>query len=191
MPTPILLLAPTPAVYRSLRRQLRGLTPESILVPGGRFLRALPRPLARRVCALNGAEGRAIRATPQFEVKPELSRRQLQVLEQLRLGLPNKTIASRLHLSEATVKSHVSAVLRILGAANRTEAIYKAARADLDSRLAIHTVEARITAAPSQVAVEGHSENSSHPRMVAQTRSRNFTDWVEEMSLTPKERVRQ
>ncbi|MFM7256772.1 MAG: response regulator transcription factor, partial [Betaproteobacteria bacterium] len=148
MPTPILLLAPTPAVFRSLRRQLRGLTPESILAPGGRFLTALPRPLARRVCAFNGAEGRAIRATPQFEVKPELmpeassgakpeassegssgakparpptkpqlSRRQLQVLEQLRLGLPNKTIASRLHLSEATVKSHVSAVLRILGAA--------------------------------------------------------------------------
>jgi DNA-binding CsgD family transcriptional regulator len=138
------------------------------------------------------------RAEAKFEAKPErprakppLSRRQLQVLQQLRLGLPNKTIASRLHLSEATVKSHVSAILRALGAVNRTEAIYKVDRENLDSRLAIHTVEARITAAPSQVAVEGHSENNNHPRMVAQTRSRNFTDWVEEMSLTPKERVRQ
>jgi DNA-binding NarL/FixJ family response regulator len=54
---------------------------------------------------------------------PRLSARQQQVLVLLKDGAPNKVIARELHLSEGTVKLHVSAVLQLLGARNRTEAV--------------------------------------------------------------------
>ena len=38
-------------------------------------------------------------------------------------GLPNKIIATRLHITEHTAKFHVSAILTKLGAASRTEAV--------------------------------------------------------------------
>lgn len=51
-----------------------------------------------------------------------LTPRQLDVLALLVRGEPNKRIATRLGLSEATVKAHVTAVLRALSASNRTQA---------------------------------------------------------------------
>jgi len=54
---------------------------------------------------------------------PRLSVRQQQVLALLKDGAPNKVIARELNLSEGTVKLHVSAVLQLLGASNRTEAV--------------------------------------------------------------------
>ncbi|MGK2965089.1 MAG: response regulator transcription factor, partial [Tepidiformaceae bacterium] len=60
-----------------------------------------------------------------------LTSRELDVLRQLALGLPNKTIAFNLGISDHTVKFHVSAVLAKLGAASRTEAVMLAARRGL------------------------------------------------------------
>jgi len=60
-----------------------------------------------------------------------LTARELDILRQLALGLPNKTIALNLGISEHTVKFHVSAVLAKLGAASRTEAAMLAARRGL------------------------------------------------------------
>ena len=51
-----------------------------------------------------------------------LTRRQQEVLELLSLGRSNKEIAQTLGLAEGTVKIHVSAILKALGVANRTEA---------------------------------------------------------------------
>jgi DNA-binding NarL/FixJ family response regulator len=48
-----------------------------------------------------------------------LSRRELEMLELLRLRLTNKEIALRLNLSEQTVKNHVHRTLRKVGAPNR------------------------------------------------------------------------
>jgi len=48
-----------------------------------------------------------------------------------------------------------------------------------------------MTKAPSKVALAGTSEKINQPRRLAQTRSRNFTDCVDEISLTPNERVKQ
>lgn len=48
-----------------------------------------------------------------------LSRREQQMAELLRQRLTNKEIASRLNLSEQTVKNHVHHVLRKIGAPNR------------------------------------------------------------------------
>jgi len=58
-----------------------------------------------------------------------LSDRQREVLTLLLQGKPNKTISSKMHISENTVKAHLSAIFRTLGARNRTEAVYFAARA--------------------------------------------------------------
>jgi DNA-binding NarL/FixJ family response regulator len=57
---------------------------------------------------------------------PGITARQLEVLRLLARGLPNKTIARELGLSEGTVKVHLLAIYRVLGARNRTEAVVSA-----------------------------------------------------------------
>jgi DNA-binding NarL/FixJ family response regulator len=60
-----------------------------------------------------------------------LTPREVQVLELLAEGLPNKAIALRLSISDQTVKFHVSAICGKLGAANRTDAVRRAVRRGL------------------------------------------------------------
>jgi DNA-binding NarL/FixJ family response regulator len=62
-----------------------------------------------------------------------LTAREIEVLEQLVEGLSNKTIASRLGISDQTVKFHVAAICGKLGAANRTDAVRRAIRRGLVS----------------------------------------------------------
>jgi DNA-binding NarL/FixJ family response regulator len=57
-----------------------------------------------------------------------LTARELEVVELLAQGLSNKSIASRLGISDQTVKFHVASICGKLGAANRTEAAHKALR---------------------------------------------------------------
>jgi len=59
---------------------------------------------------------------------PVLTERQRDVLRLLAEGKPNKSIARELAVSEATVKVHLVAVFRALGARNRTEAVVIAQR---------------------------------------------------------------
>jgi two-component system, NarL family, nitrate/nitrite response regulator NarL len=51
-----------------------------------------------------------------------LSPREAEILGCIMGGAPNKVIARQLEVTEATVKVHVKAILRKLGAANRTQA---------------------------------------------------------------------
>ena len=60
-----------------------------------------------------------------------LTSRELQVLQLLAEGLPNKAIAGRLKISEHTVKFHVNAILSKLGVQSRTEAVVRASRLGL------------------------------------------------------------
>ena len=53
----------------------------------------------------------------------ELSTREKEVLRFLSDGLKNAAIANKLNISEATVRFHVSNILRKLGAANRAQAV--------------------------------------------------------------------
>ena len=62
------------------------------------------------------------------EVFPALTQRQADVLAAMLRGLPNKLIARQLGISDATVKTHLSAIFRELGVQSRTEAVYVAAR---------------------------------------------------------------
>lgn len=76
---------------------------------GGRFL---PPPVARTLAA----------RMPNSE----LSAREQEVLALLAGGKSNKDIASSLHITENTVKSHVSAILLRLNVSDRTEAVVTA-----------------------------------------------------------------
>jgi DNA-binding NarL/FixJ family response regulator len=60
-----------------------------------------------------------------------LTRREIEVLDLMAEGLPNKAIAARLAISDQTVKFHVSSICGKLGAANRTEAVRRALRRGL------------------------------------------------------------
>jgi DNA-binding NarL/FixJ family response regulator len=53
----------------------------------------------------------------------DLSGREREVLELLVEGLSNGQIAERLTISPATVRFHVSSILRKLGASSRAEAV--------------------------------------------------------------------
>ena len=60
---------------------------------------------------------------PLAELLEPLTRREHEVLQMLASGLGNKEIATRLTISEHTVKFHVASILGKLGAASRTEAV--------------------------------------------------------------------
>jgi DNA-binding NarL/FixJ family response regulator len=62
----------------------------------------------------------------------ELTPQQFRVLQMLATGQLNKQIAYALNVSEATIKAHMTAILRKLGAGNRTQAVLIAGRLALD-----------------------------------------------------------
>jgi DNA-binding NarL/FixJ family response regulator len=57
-----------------------------------------------------------------------MTERQREVLRLLVGGKSNKQIGTALDISESTVRVHVTALFRILGVSNRTEASYAARR---------------------------------------------------------------
>ena len=68
---------------------------------------------------------------PAAPLAEELTPREMEVLQLLAEGLPNKLIAQQLDISEHTVKFHVNAILRKLGVHSRTEAVVRATRLGL------------------------------------------------------------
>ncbi len=64
----------------------------------------------------------------------ELTPQQYRVLTMVCNGLLNKQIAYELDVSEATVKAHMTAILRKLGAHSRTQAVLLAGRLTLEGR---------------------------------------------------------
>jgi DNA-binding NarL/FixJ family response regulator len=64
-------------------------------------------------------------------VNEGLTPREIEVLELLAQGLPNKAIAVRLGISDQTVKFHVASLSGKLGAVNRTDAVRRAVRRGL------------------------------------------------------------
>jgi DNA-binding NarL/FixJ family response regulator len=74
--------------------------------------------------ALERAEGKQTK--PALPASPDeigLTERQLEVLALMMQGKSNKVISRRLDVAEPTVKHHVTAILKALKVANRTEAV--------------------------------------------------------------------
>ena len=74
---------------------------------------------------------RAARVEDDDALAEQLTPREVEVLELLAEGLPNKAIADRLQISDQTVKFHVASISGKLGAANRTDAVRRAVRRGL------------------------------------------------------------
>jgi DNA-binding CsgD family transcriptional regulator len=103
-----------------LRAALDTLGPKHGAVPRAR-LAELEAALARAVALLRAGDP----SLEGSEAAATLTPRQRDIRALLRDGLSNRAIARRLGLAEGTVKLHVSALLRRLGARNRTEAALK------------------------------------------------------------------
>lgn len=103
----LLKSAPPDEIVGSIRAALAGEAPLSPKVA---------RHLVERTRARPG------RAEQRSSAEEALSEREIEVLRLLADGLDNTQIAQRLHLSPATVKRHVSAILTKLGVSNRVQA---------------------------------------------------------------------
>jgi PAS domain S-box-containing protein len=76
--------------------------------------------LGRRAAELHRLPNRSHR---DQDMAKTLTSRQLEILTLVAEGLNNAEIASRLYLTESTVKWHVRKILRALGVANRAQAV--------------------------------------------------------------------
>lgn len=83
------------------------------------------------LAALDPALMGALPLAAPISIAAELTPRELDVLRLLAHGLPNKTIARQLEISDHTVKFHLNAILSKLGAQSRTEAVVLAIRLGL------------------------------------------------------------
>jgi DNA-binding NarL/FixJ family response regulator len=102
--------------YSEAREQLQRALP---LVADGGFW--VPRTMLSRFVdsILDGARGRRLKT----DTAAELSRREQEVLEGLLENLANKEVASKLNISERTVKFHVSNLLAKFGVRRRADLI--------------------------------------------------------------------
>lgn len=90
--------------------------------------------VTRGLMVLDPALADALRPTGDLTPAPlveDLTPRELEVLQLLAEGLSNKAIAYQLDISEHTIKFHVNAIMRKLGAQSRTEAAVRATRMGL------------------------------------------------------------
>lgn len=59
--------------------------------------------------------------TPKAGASMHLTQKEITTLKYLVLGMVNRDIAEKMHVTESTTKSHVSAIIRKLGVINRTQ----------------------------------------------------------------------
>ena len=128
------------SVYRALEEGAMGFIPKSVtpevmtqalnlVLAGGIYL---PSSLLDRQrhepAGMQGPDG--------AETQPDLTQRQLEVLQGLLRGWPNKLISRHLGLSDNTVKSHLSAVFRALNVTSRSQAVIAAGRLGIRADIA-------------------------------------------------------
>ena len=135
-----------PAIMRaSLERGVLGFIPKAyspevmlsavrLVLAGGVYvppmmLTALPPGIVAGVAPTEGG-GDAVRGGSSSQtlehLRNVLTERQVEVLQLLSQGKPNKLIGRSLGISEGTVKIHLAAIFRALNVRNRTEAVVAA-----------------------------------------------------------------
>jgi DNA-binding NarL/FixJ family response regulator len=82
----------------------------------------LPGTLTARVIAEYRSE-RPRRETVALDGRPAFTSREWDVLELLQMGFQTRQIARRLSLTPATVRSHIAAIVKKVGASDRDEAL--------------------------------------------------------------------
>ncbi|RQO43195.1 DNA-binding response regulator [Variovorax sp. KBW07] len=133
-----------PAIMRSaLERGVLGFIPKAyspevmlsavrLVLAGGVYvppmmLTALPPGIVAGVAPQSNGESPARGGNQTLEhLRSVLTERQVEVLQLLSQGKPNKLIGRSLGISEGTVKIHLAAIFRALNVRNRTEAVVAA-----------------------------------------------------------------
>jgi len=125
--TPVIVLARGPSVEWGalLRHGVRGALPSG--ASGGQIAAAIEAAVAG-LCVFHASEADRLFEPVSMQESPDslpetLTAREIEILRSLADGLGNKEIASRLGISEHTVKFHVASIMGKLGAGNRTEAV--------------------------------------------------------------------
>jgi len=120
------VLVGTPEERQRLRRAISG-TAVEIAGEAATIAAARAAGLVADAFVLSSSADAAAVAPEDPAVTAEtLTPREVQVLELVAEGLPNKGIALRLGISDQTVKFHVASICGKLGASNRTDAVRKA-----------------------------------------------------------------
>ena len=128
---PLLALLADPSIAPSVwQAGVRALLPRSAPVA---TLAAALHAAAANLVVLDprSASSVLVPATGLPDAIEPLTAREREVLQLMAQGMPNKTIARELAISEHTVKFHVNAILSKFGAQSRTEAVVLASRAGL------------------------------------------------------------
>ncbi len=106
--------------------------------PRGKVIEAIRGTVAGKAFVDPAVAGKLLEqaASPQVQpatkVTEKLTERETEVLSLMARGLNNMDIAAQLHLSEGTVRNHVSAILNKLEVSDRTQAVIIAIRHGLD-----------------------------------------------------------
>jgi DNA-binding NarL/FixJ family response regulator len=122
---------PDPAVFnRILNREAGGML--STNASGEQIVQAI-KSVAAGSMVFDGALMRQMRSGSNDEAAAAetLTPREREVLSLLADGLGNKEIATRLGISEHTIKFHIRSILAKLGASSRTEAVSRGLRGGL------------------------------------------------------------
>jgi len=107
-------------IIQAIRLVLAG----GVYLPPSIINRASDEGTASDTGARNGAHDDGLSRT--LRIRKQITRRQRQVLVQLRSGKSNRDISASLHLSESTIKGHIAAIFKLLGATNRIQAVIEA-----------------------------------------------------------------
>jgi DNA-binding NarL/FixJ family response regulator len=122
-------------IAAALRYGAQGFIPKS--TEAGQIGRAVESVLAGDVYTPSGFQPPRAAASGAEDMEiarrvADLTPQQFRVLGMLCAGLLNKQIAYDLDVSEATIKAHVTAILRKLGVTTRTQAVLAAGRLAVD-----------------------------------------------------------
>jgi two-component system, NarL family, response regulator DevR len=103
-------------------QSIRAAAAGETLIPSGTIATALT---ARRETAREHSR--------QAELLSSLTPREREILALMVQGVDNRAVAERLHISYATVRTHVRSILAKLGARSQLDAVAKASQLDLPS----------------------------------------------------------
>ena len=116
---------------QELREQIESAAPD-VVGEFGSLVEARNADIAADAFILGAGSAQTDLDDDRESVEP-LTPREIEVLELVAQGLPNKAIAARLGISDQTVKFHLASISGKLGAINRTDAVRLAVRRGLVS----------------------------------------------------------